>query len=834
MKKFLPVYRMLSVILFLAFSMHPVYSQPLLIENFDYTDGSLLTSNGWVAHSGSGTQPVDVIVPGLTFTGYPLSGIGGAARVDNTGEDVHKTFPSQSAGTIYVAFMVKVDAMAAGYFLHLGQTIISTTFFGRVSIAAGTGSNYKFGLAKSTETAVNTTSEYSIGTTYLAVLKYDIKDGSSNDEVALFIFDGTIPTTEPATATIPVIAVSSTDYSPGSIAMRQYSSSQNIIVDGIRIGKTWDEAVTAALAGDVTPPVPTFLPAQGAVDVAINAKPTITFDEAVRKTDGSELTDADLAGLIVFKKTSNSGDDVAFTATIDATKKIITVTPSAPLANSEQYFLTVGAVEDAAGNEAAAAGISFTTIAAATPTITITAPVGGETFHAGDATSITWTSANITNVRIEVYAPGETVYEWIPFVASTPAAPGSVAITVPADADYGTQYKIRVSDLDNPSVSSESAAFTVIGVATSITDLRARFVANDIVKLSGEATVTFLRPSNRNQKYIQDAGAGLLIDDAAGVLTTTVAVGDNIQGLEGKLGLYGGLLQIVPTVATVTVKSSGNTVTIPELTIPQYKTDYLKYESMLIKLKTVSITEGNGTAVFAESTNYTVTDGTNTVQFRTFKTGDGDLVGKVIPVSKMHMTAIAGFFNTTIQIYSRTLSDFQLLSSAKAITAFSFSALSPAVNGTINEAAKTIALIVPASTNRTALVPTITISEKAIVDPASGAAKDFTNPVIYTVTAEDGSTVTYTVTVSLSTAIEDQPSGRFRIYPVPARTEIYAEGIEDVTLIEIFDVTGNKHITAICDGENVREIPVGKLSRGVYFMRLTTPGGSVMKKFVKE
>jgi hypothetical protein len=835
MKKFLPVYRMLSVILFLAFSMHPVYSQPLLIENFEYTDGSLLTSNGWVAHSGSGTQPVDVTVPGLTFTGYPLSGIGGAARVDNNGEDVHKTFTVQTSGIVYSAFMVRVNGSADGYFMHLGGDPISTVFRAKLFLV-GAADPFNFGLSVGSNTATPVAGgSFTYGTTYLFVLKYEIVDGLANNIVSLFIISGSVPSTEPATPTIgPLTDGGQSDIDPGSIAFRQYSSAQNVLVDGIRIGKTWDEAVTAALAGDVTPPVPTFIPAQGAVDVAIDAKPTITFDEAVRKTDGTELTNADLAGLIVFKKTSTSGDDVAFTATIDATKKIITVTPSAPLANSEQYFLTVGAVEDAAGNEAAAAGISFTTIAAAAPSITITAPVGGETFHAGDATSITWTSANITNVFIEVYAPGQTAYEWIPFVASTPAAPGSVAITVPADADYGTQYKIRVSDLDHPTVRSESAEFTVIGVATSITDLRARFVANDIVKLSGEATVTFLRPSNRNQKYIQDAGAGLLIDDATAVLTTTVAVGDNIQGLEGKLGLYGGLLQIVPTVATVTVKSSGNAVTIPELTIPQYKTDYLKYESMLVKLKNVSITEGNGTAVFAESTNYTVTDGTNTVQFRTFKTGDGDLVGKVIPVSKMHMTAIAGFFNTTIQVYSRTLSDFQLLSSAKAITAFSFSALSPAVNGTINEAAKTIALIVPASTNRTALVPTITISEKAIVDPASGAAKDFTNPVVYTVTAEDGSTVTYTVTVSLSTAVEDQLSGRFRIYPVPARTEIYAEGIEDVTLIEIFDVTGNKHITAVGDGENVREIPVGKLSRGVYFMRLTTPGGSVMKKFVKE
>ena len=45
--------------------------------------------------------------------------------------------------------------------------------------------------------------------------------------------------------------------------------------------------------------------------------------------------------------------------------------------------------------------------------------------------------------------------------------------------------------------------------------------------------------------------------------------------------------------------------------------------------------------------------------------------------------------------------------SAKAITAFSFR-LSPAVTGTINEAAHTIALTVPFGTNVTALVATFT------------------------------------------------------------------------------------------------------------------------------
>ena len=67
-------------------------------------------------------------------------------------------------------------------------------------------------------------------------------------------------------------------------------------------------------------------------DVAITVNPTITFDEAVVKAaDGSELTDGDLATLVTFKKTNASGDNVSFTATIDATKKIITVTPAASL-----------------------------------------------------------------------------------------------------------------------------------------------------------------------------------------------------------------------------------------------------------------------------------------------------------------------------------------------------------------------------------------------------------------------------------------------------------------------------------------------------------------------
>jgi hypothetical protein len=79
-------------------------------------------------------------------------------------------------------------------------------------------------------------------------------------------------------------------------------------------------------------------------------------------------------------------------------------------------------------------------------------------------------------------------------------------------------------------------------------------------------------------------------------------------------------------------------------------------------------------------------------------------------------------------------------SSAKNITAFTILD----IKGTVG--ANTISLTVPYGTILTFLVPTITITG-ASINPASGVPQDFSSPVDYTVTAVDGSTKTYTVTV---------------------------------------------------------------------------------------
>ena len=111
------------------------------------------------------------------------------------------------------------------------------------------------------------------------------------------------------------------------------------------------------------------------------------------------------------------------------------------------------------------------------------------------------------------------------------------------------------------------------------------------------------------------------------------------------------------------------------------------------------------------------------------------------PISPVHKNKILnGEFNHTDPI-PRT---------EKQITTFNFAGLDPVVAGVVDETDHTVSLTVPFNTNVTALVPTITISGGASVVPNSGVAQNFSNPLTYTVTAENGSTQDYNVTVAVA------------------------------------------------------------------------------------
>lgn len=207
-------------------------AQPLLVENFDYTPGSALSSVGWTAHSGVGTNPI-LVGNGLNFAGYSGSGIGGAAYVANNGEDVHRTFQEVTSGDVYVAFMLQTEPTnSAGYFLHLGQQTIGTTFFSRLYVnATGDGIGISGAAAPATYVPI------APNTTHFVVIKHTL----SSKLTSLYVFTS-MPSSEPTQAAATFTETLS--YSGvGSVALRQYNAAQRAIVDGIRVATTWSEAI---------------------------------------------------------------------------------------------------------------------------------------------------------------------------------------------------------------------------------------------------------------------------------------------------------------------------------------------------------------------------------------------------------------------------------------------------------------------------------------------------------------------------------------------------------------------------------------------------------------
>lgn len=96
---------------------------------------------------------------------------------------------------------------------------------------------------------------------------------------------------------------------------------------------------------------------------------------------------------------------------------------------------------------------------------------------------------------------------------------------------------------------------------------------------------------------------------------------------------------------------------------------------------------------------------------------------------------------------------------------------------TIHETGRTIVIRVPAQADVSQLTPIITVSEGATVSPVSGVAQDFSDPVIYTVTAENNTTQKYTVSVEFYFGLQE--------FNIKASTYYVRPGIIDHTKKEV-------------------------------------------------
>jgi len=236
-----------AVMLLLFLASTWVSAQVLLTENFNFS--GKLTSNGWTAHSGTGTNS-DTTTAGLTYAGYLGSGIGNAVQINGLGgEDDNRPLSDSlyhNGDVAYLSFLVNITDTASNkvgdQFIHLGQRINPTTFtfFAArffVKIVAG---NVNFGLSN-TSTATYGTTNFSKNTTYLVIIKYTINTGG-NDTTSAWIVPSGIPASEAAAGTPEVTNTSTagTDVL-NAVAVRQGTNGNypQLVVDGIRVVRSW-------------------------------------------------------------------------------------------------------------------------------------------------------------------------------------------------------------------------------------------------------------------------------------------------------------------------------------------------------------------------------------------------------------------------------------------------------------------------------------------------------------------------------------------------------------------------------------------------------------------
>lgn len=216
-----------------------------LTENFNYTTGSNLTDNGYVAHSGTGSLPIQVGASPLTYSGYLNSGLGKTAVLTAPGsasaEDVNKLYSSVTSGSVYASFMVNVTSATTDsvYFFHLGPENSTTSFFAKVYIENDGANNIAFGISKNfNSSAVFTPYSYALNTTYLLVIKYTFNTGSTTDDEVKLWVNPVLNGTEPAAN------VSQTDGATDAtkldfFAFRQAFNGPGLSIGGVRISTSW-------------------------------------------------------------------------------------------------------------------------------------------------------------------------------------------------------------------------------------------------------------------------------------------------------------------------------------------------------------------------------------------------------------------------------------------------------------------------------------------------------------------------------------------------------------------------------------------------------------------
>ena len=213
--------------------------------------------------------------------------------------------------------------------------------------------------------------------------------------------------------------------------------------------------------------------------------------------------------------------------------------------------------------------------------------------------------------------------------------------------------------------------------------------------------------------------------------------------------------------------------------------------------------------------------------------------------SKVSKLNFANPVTVTVVAADGTKKDYiinlELPKSNQKIVVF-FKSMNPYSEGKIDTLKKEIHITVPYGTLVSQIQPVFMVSEGAKVmignvQQNSGAnTVDFTKPVVYTIVAEDGSSVTYTVYVDVqpksTLGIEEQDQNVVSIYPNPSTGLFTLKATDGNVFVSIMDAQGrvvfNQEVTSYA-GEEI-QLDLTHFGKGIYFATVQNNESTKMLK----
>jgi hypothetical protein len=564
------------------------------------------------------------------------------------------------------------------------------------------------------------------------------------------------------------------------------------------------------LSNDITAPSPTFTPIDGATGIAQNTAIKIVFDEAIYKSNGSSVTTSDIPNIIQIREDTSTGTSRTYSASISTDKKTITITPSAVLQTSQDYYIIIlsGTIEDTLGNENAKVTSHFVTGTQdlAAPTVTFS-PVSGTT-NVAITTPIVLTfnetvykyggTVAITNNDFELSDTKDIVLlrtinsglSTVPYSAVVSNSSKTLTISPSGILANNTTYYVTINtnklrDFDGNVVPLTSSTFTSIALNSN----------NEITSFAftSPAATGVITESSHTIAVTVPYGTAL-----TSLTPTIVHNGASITSAGGIAKNFSTPVTYIVTATDATTQAYVVTVTVAALSSAKDITSFgftTPTVSVSFVANNISVVVPYGTSSAALIATFTNSPLSNVK------------IGSTLQTSGVTSNNFGSSVTYTVTAEDATTANYTvtviIADAPKAITSFNVSSLS--ATGSINESAGTILILVPFGTDVTNITPTIVHTGES-VSPLSAATNNFASPVTYTVTGLDGKTKSYIVTVTpllssakiiTATTIGTLVSGNVTAVPVGTKVSELKAGltVSVNASVEIIVSTGGIAVT---------------------------------------